>query len=146
MTVTMKEHIASGAMPLVAVQLTVVVPFWNVLPEAGLQVTVTVGQPVAVGGLYVTTAEHWFGSVLVVMLDGQALRVGGWLMVIEAVCVPLSSVADTVAVPHEVAVNVLDAIKLASGTVVGETVPSVPAKVIVKPFSTVGLITAPLVL
>src|SRR6185503_7951210 len=65
-------------------------------------------------------------------------------MVIEAVCVPLSSVADTVAVPHEVAVNVLDAIKLASGAVVGETVPFVPAKAIVRPFKTVGLIAAPL--
>ena len=78
LTVTVKLHVASGVMPFVAVQLTVVVPFGNVLPEGGVQVTVGVGQPaVAVGAAYVTTAEHWFGSVLVAMLAGQALRVGG---------------------------------------------------------------------
>jgi hypothetical protein len=51
LTVTVKEQVASGVMPFVAVQLTVVVPVGNVLPEGGVQVTVGLGQPVAVGAV-----------------------------------------------------------------------------------------------
>jgi len=55
-TVTVNEQLA---LPLlfVAVQLTVVVPTANVLPDGGVQVTVGAGVPVAVE-VYVTTAEH----------------------------------------------------------------------------------------
>lgn len=56
-TVTVKLHVASGGMPLVAVQLTVVLPFGNTLPDGGTQVTVGVGTPVAVT-LNITVAEH----------------------------------------------------------------------------------------
>ena len=40
---------------LVAVQVTVVVPKANVLPDAGLQTTVGAGVPVAVGSVHVAT-------------------------------------------------------------------------------------------
>ena len=44
LTVTVNEHEAVLLDVSVAVQLTVVVPFGNVLPEAGVQVVVTPGQ------------------------------------------------------------------------------------------------------
>ena len=47
-TVTLKEHDELPQL-FVAVQVTVVVPTENVEPEAGLQVTVGAGEPVAVG-------------------------------------------------------------------------------------------------
>ena len=47
--VTENEQLASGAQPLVAVQVTVVVPVAKVEPDAGEHDTVGVGLPVAVG-------------------------------------------------------------------------------------------------
>jgi len=44
LTVTVKEQVAVLPDVSVATQLTVVVPFWNVVPEAGVQVVVTPGQ------------------------------------------------------------------------------------------------------
>ena len=49
LTVTVKVHVESGGLPFDAVHVTVVVPFGNAEPEAGLQVTVGTGQPLAVG-------------------------------------------------------------------------------------------------
>ena len=49
LTVTVNVQVASGGLPFVAVQVTVVVPFANAEPEAGLQVTVGAGQPSPVG-------------------------------------------------------------------------------------------------
>jgi hypothetical protein len=60
--VTVNEQVASGGVPLLAVQDTVVTPFGKAKPEAGVHVTVGVGVPVAVG-VNVTTAVHRLGSV-----------------------------------------------------------------------------------
>jgi hypothetical protein len=57
LTVTVNEHIASGGVPLLAVQDTVVTPFGKAEPDAGVHVTVGVGVPVAVG-VKVPTAVH----------------------------------------------------------------------------------------
>ena len=62
LTVTLKPHVASGGVPLEAVQLTIVAPVWKKAPEGGLQVTVGIGLPVAVA-IKVTIAAHWLGSV-----------------------------------------------------------------------------------
>ena len=73
-------------------QVTVVAPAGNVDPEGGLH-TATQARPsfpffflepvplhgqlsVTVGAGYVTTAEHWFGSVACVMLAGQVIAGG----------------------------------------------------------------------
>ena len=53
--VTEKVQLASGAQPLVAVQVTVVVPVAKVEPEAGEQDTAGDGDPVAVGLVQVAT-------------------------------------------------------------------------------------------
>ena len=58
-----------------AVQVTVVVPSANVLPEAGAHDTVGVGVPVAVGVEKVTT------GLQVVMFAGHALITGASLIV-----------------------------------------------------------------
>ena len=60
MTVTVNEQLAGLPDASVTVQLTDVVPFANVDPEAGVQTGVpTPGQlSVAVALAYVTTAEH----------------------------------------------------------------------------------------
>jgi hypothetical protein len=72
LTVTVKVQVASGGLPLVAVQVTVVVPFANAEPDAGLQVTVGTGHPSPVGVVKVTTAVHTPGSVFFVTFAGQA--------------------------------------------------------------------------
>jgi hypothetical protein len=80
LTVTVNEQLAELLDASLTVQLTVVVPFGNVEPEAGLQAGVpTPGQlSVAVAFEYVTTAVHLFGSVLCTTLAGQVI-VGGVL-------------------------------------------------------------------
>ncbi len=75
LTVTVKLHVAFGNTPLLAVQLTVVVPLVNELPEGGVQVFVGDGEPPPVTK-NVTTALHNPGAALLVMLPGQ-LIVGG---------------------------------------------------------------------
>jgi hypothetical protein len=57
-TVTLNEQLSLWLQPSEAVQFTVVVPTEKLLPEAGLQFTVTVGQPPLTGVANVTTAEH----------------------------------------------------------------------------------------
>jgi hypothetical protein len=78
LTVTLNEQFAVFPATSVAVQLTGVVPFAKVVPDGGMQTTVTVPGQVSVAvTLYVTTAVHWFGSVLTVMFPGQVI-VGGF--------------------------------------------------------------------
>ena len=48
-TVTVNVQVASGATPFAAVHATVVTPTLKVEPDAGMQLTVGVGIPVAVG-------------------------------------------------------------------------------------------------
>src|SRR5947207_12196168 len=72
LTVTINMQPALGATPFEAVQLTVVVPFRNVLPDAGVQVTVGVGLPVAVA-VKVTCVEQAPASAFRVMLLGQVI-------------------------------------------------------------------------
>ena len=69
---TVNVQVALGETPLVAVQVTVVVPFANAVPDAGTQVTVGTGHPSAVGVVNVTTAVQRPGAVFVVMFAGQA--------------------------------------------------------------------------
>jgi len=57
-TFTVNEHIALGAIPLLAVQFTVVLPTGNVLPDGGAHATVAAGVPVAVT-VKLTAAWHW---------------------------------------------------------------------------------------
>lgn len=80
----MKLHVEFGLTPFVAVQVTVVVPLANALPEAGEQVTVGDGHPVAVGVVNVTAAVQSPASVLVVMLVGQLPIVGASRTVVVA--------------------------------------------------------------
>src|SRR5262245_10281315 len=72
LTVTLNEQEASWLTPFEAVQVTCVVPFAKVCGEVmviapTLQVTVGNGQASAVGGVKLTEAVHWPGSVLTVM-------------------------------------------------------------------------------
>jgi len=77
LTVTVNEH-AGDVLPLasVALQVTVVVPFWNVEPDGGVQLAVAPGQLSFTVAAKLTTAEHRFGSVDLTMLAGQVI-VGG---------------------------------------------------------------------
>ena len=58
LTVTVNEHEAVLLDVSVAVQLTVVVPFGKVLPDAGVQDVVTPGQLSLNVGVKLTSAEH----------------------------------------------------------------------------------------
>jgi hypothetical protein len=59
-TVTVNEQLAERPAPSVTVQLTVVVPFGNAVPDAGVHTVAPAGsgQLSATVGLNVTTAEH----------------------------------------------------------------------------------------
>ena len=58
-------------------QVTVVVPFGKVEPEAGLHTKVAPGQLSLTVGLKVTTALHWLGSLQTVMFAGHVID-GAW--------------------------------------------------------------------
>jgi len=73
LTVTVNWQLAVWPDVSVAVQVTVVVPFGNVDPDGGLQLEVTPGQLSLAVGENVTTAEHTFGSVGLIMFDGQLI-------------------------------------------------------------------------
>jgi hypothetical protein len=73
LTVTVNEHVG----PTVDVQVTVVTPFANVLPDAGAQVTVP-QEPDTVGGEYVTTAVQTPGAVFVTMFAGHVSEHSGF--------------------------------------------------------------------
>ena len=72
LTVTVKLQVWLVPTPFDAVQVTVVVPLAKAVPDAGLQVTVGTGQPVAVGLVKVVTAVQTPGSVFFVMFAGHA--------------------------------------------------------------------------
>ena len=57
----------------VALHETVVVPFGNAVPEAGLHEVVTPGQLSFAVGVKLTTAVHTFGSVFCVIFCGQLI-------------------------------------------------------------------------
>lgn len=73
MTVTVNEQLAVWLDVSVAVQSTGVVPFGNVDPDGGLQLEVTPGQLSFAVGEKLTTAEHRFSAVVVVMFAGQLI-------------------------------------------------------------------------
>ena len=85
-TVIVNEQVPVLLAASLTVQVTVVVPFGNVEPDGGEQVGApTPGQlSLTVGAGYVTTAEHRFGSVLLVMLTGQMID-GGCVSLIVTV-------------------------------------------------------------
>src|SRR5262245_58088939 len=60
---------------LVAMQVTVVVPTENALPDAGEQLTPTGAVPLVVG-VKVTVAEHRLRSLVVVMSPGHVITGG----------------------------------------------------------------------
>ena len=73
-TVTVKVQDAVLLEASVAVQVTVVTPFWKVEPDAGTQAAVAPGQlSVGVGVAYVATAEQIPEAVLSVMFAGHVM-------------------------------------------------------------------------
>ena len=80
-TVTVKLHELLLPEVSEAVQVTVVTPLANAVPEAGEHVTVRAPSQasLAVGVVYVATAVHNPGSVLTEMLVEQPAKVGPWL-------------------------------------------------------------------
>ena len=75
--VTVKEQLAELPPASVAVQVTVVVPVLNLVPEAGEHLTVTPGQgSLATGRGNSTTVEHCVPSVFLTMLPGQVILGG----------------------------------------------------------------------
>ena len=76
MTVTVKEQVAVNPAASVAVDVTVVVPFGNVDPDAGLLITVTPGQLSEADTAKLTAAEQAPDAVFVVIFAGQVF-VGG---------------------------------------------------------------------
>jgi hypothetical protein len=80
LTITVKLHVASGATPFEAVQVTVVEPTGNVFGDVitvapTLQTIVGAGMPVAVT-VNETDAEHTPGAAFTVIVPGQVI-VGG---------------------------------------------------------------------
>jgi hypothetical protein len=102
LTVTVNEHWDWLLEASVAVQVTVVTPFWNVDPEAGTQTTEQPGTlgvapgltggpelqggqlSVTTGSAKVSTAVQTFGSVLCVIGAGQVID-GPWVSLIVTV-------------------------------------------------------------
>ena len=76
-TVTVNEHVVVFGVVAASltVHVTVVTPFGNTAPDAGLHTTApSPGQlSVAVGVVYVVTAEHRFGSVGFTMFAGHVI-------------------------------------------------------------------------
>ena len=75
-TVTVKVHITVFPDVSVAVEVTVVVPFGNAVPDGGFDTTTTPGQLSAAVTVKVVTEEHAFGSVAFTMFAGH-VTVGG---------------------------------------------------------------------
>src|SRR5689334_13770663 len=85
--VTLNVQLLAGAHPLVAVQVTVVVPTLNVEPEEGEHTTVAAGSPVAVGSVQVAIpSSHCTIS------EGHALIAGGMQPVVTWMTLELSEV------------------------------------------------------
>jgi hypothetical protein len=78
LTVTVKVQVAVPPDGVVAVQLTVVVPFGKTEPDGGVQLIVTACWQASVAiTVKFTTAEHCPGSVDVTMFAGQVIVGGG---------------------------------------------------------------------
>jgi hypothetical protein len=92
-TCTVKLHIASGGMPLVAVQLIVVMPTLNVAGDVTtvfvsvlMHVTVDAGMPVAVT-VNETDAEHWSGAASTTIgLAGQFIVGATPIWIVTSAC------------------------------------------------------------
>jgi len=129
------------------VQVTVVTPLANAVPDAGTQVTVGTGNPVVVGEK-VVTAVHKFGSVDFTMLAGQVIA-GGSLIVIGAVTVVESTIASAPPSPP-VAPAVKVAVAVAEACIVVWAPDKVPLtallNVIGSPINTSRLLAAMVVL
>jgi len=88
LTVTVKLQVAFGNIPFEAVQVTVVVPLGNAVPEVtvtlfwSLQVIDGVGHPVEVVENE-TAPVHRFGSAFTLKFPGQVM-VGGSLTLCDA--------------------------------------------------------------
>jgi hypothetical protein len=83
-TLTMNEQLAVLPEPVVAVQVTVVVPTGNIEPLAGLQTTVAPGQLPVVGVGKVTTVpveDVQLAAATAVMSPGQVMPVQGCIQV-----------------------------------------------------------------
>jgi len=77
-TVTVNVHCVVFPDVSVAVAVTVVVPFGNAVPDAGLLTTVTPGQLSDAVTVKVVTAKHAPGSVDFTMLAGHVIE-GDWV-------------------------------------------------------------------
>jgi hypothetical protein len=101
LTVTVNVQLAELVDASLTMQDTVVTPFWNVVPEAGVQTGVpTPGQlSVAVAFEYVTTAVHTFGSVPCVTLAGQVIT-GGCVSLIVTVNEQLAGLFEASCTVH----------------------------------------------
>ena len=107
LTVTVKEHVPVLLDISVAEQFTVVTPFGNVDPDAGVQVTP--GDPpqlsVEVGCMYLTTASQVLVPVVVVTLVHPEITGASVSLIVtvnEHIAlggVPLLAVQDTVVTP-----------------------------------------------
>jgi hypothetical protein len=104
LTVTVNEQFAVLPDASLTEQLTVVMPLAKTEPLAGAHIGVpTPAQlSITIGAAYVTTAEHWFGSVPWMTGDGQVI-VGGVVSVTVTVklqdCwLPVWSVTEQVTV------------------------------------------------
>jgi hypothetical protein len=109
-TVTTKEHVEVFPLPSVAVPVTVVAPVLKVLPEAGLDIIVTLPQlSVAVTGKF-TTAVQKPASAFWVKLKGQLMTGASASVTVtvkeQVLVLPLPSVAVPVTVVGP-ALNVL---------------------------------------
>ena len=78
LTVTVKPQLAEFPDASVTLQVTVVVPFANVEPEAGAHVGVPtpVQLSLTAGAEKLTTLLHWFVAVPVTMFAGQVMLGG----------------------------------------------------------------------
>jgi hypothetical protein len=101
-TVTVKVQVAVLPEASVAVEVTVVVPVGNRLPEAGTLVTTTPGQLSVAVALKFTIAPHMPVVLLTVIFAGQVIT-GGCASITVTVneqIPPPGSVAVTVVVPR----------------------------------------------
>src|SRR5262245_14543361 len=77
----------------VAVQMTVVTPFGNAVPEGGVHAIPTPGQLSLAVGEKPTTAEQAFGSVLRTVFPGQVI-VGFWVSLMVMVKLQLDELFE----------------------------------------------------
>jgi hypothetical protein len=105
-------------------QVTVVVPFGKVAPDAGEHEEVPiVGQlSLAAGAAYVTGAEHWPGVFATVMLDGQVIE-GGCVSVTVTVNEQLTELPAASTTPQPTVVEPLGKVEPEGGVHTGVPAP-----------------------